>query len=71
MQHPFKAAAGIAVQQPFKKSLTTEKTTNAAWRSKPTFCAVPTNDRTINPDLDRFTGEWVPRRSKSRRATSR
>ncbi|MBO0764511.1 MAG: alpha/beta hydrolase [Hyphomicrobiaceae bacterium] len=43
-----------AVQQPFKKSLTTEQTTNAAWRSKPTFYAVSTQDRTINPDLERF-----------------
>jgi pimeloyl-ACP methyl ester carboxylesterase len=43
-----------AVQQPFKKSLTTEKTTNAAWRGKPTFYAVSTQDRTINPDLERF-----------------
>jgi hypothetical protein len=30
-----------AVQQPFKKSLTTEKTTNAAWRTKPTFMPCP------------------------------
>jgi pimeloyl-ACP methyl ester carboxylesterase len=43
-----------AVQQPFKKSLTTEMTTNAAWRTKPTFYAVSTQDRTINPDLERF-----------------
>ena len=43
-----------AVQQPFKKSLTTEKTTNAAWRSKPSFYAVSAQDRTINPDLERF-----------------
>jgi len=43
-----------AVQQPFKKSLTTEKTTNAAWRTKPSFYAVSTQDRTINPDLERF-----------------
>jgi pimeloyl-ACP methyl ester carboxylesterase len=43
-----------AVQQPFKKSLTTERTTNAAWRTKPTFYAVSTQDRTINPDLERF-----------------
>src|SRR5260370_6640190 len=43
-----------AVQQPFKKSLTTEKTANAAWRTKPTFYAVSTQDRTINPDLERF-----------------
>lgn len=43
-----------AVQQPFKRSLTTEKTTNAAWRMKPSFYAVSTQDRTINPDLERF-----------------
>jgi pimeloyl-ACP methyl ester carboxylesterase len=43
-----------AVQQPFKKSLTTDKTTNAAWRTKPSFYAVSTQDRTINPDLERF-----------------
>src|SRR6201993_1936642 len=43
-----------AVQQPFKKTLNTDKTTNAAWRTKPTFYAVSTEDRTINPDLERF-----------------
>jgi pimeloyl-ACP methyl ester carboxylesterase len=43
-----------AVQQPFKKSLTSGMTTNAAWRSKPTFYAVSKQDRTINPDLERF-----------------
>src|SRR5271170_6859931 len=43
-----------AVQQLFKKSLNTDKTTNAAWRTKPTFYAVSTEDRTINPDLERF-----------------
>jgi pimeloyl-ACP methyl ester carboxylesterase len=43
-----------AVQQPFKKSLTTGKTKNAAWRTKPSFYAVSTQDRTINPDLERF-----------------
>jgi pimeloyl-ACP methyl ester carboxylesterase len=42
------------VQQPFKKSLTADKTTNAAWRNKPSFYAVSTQDRTINPDLERF-----------------
>jgi pimeloyl-ACP methyl ester carboxylesterase len=51
---PQEARVLYAVQQPFKKSLTTEKTTNAAWRSKPTFYAVSTQDRTINPDLERF-----------------
>jgi len=51
---PEEARVLYAVQQPFKKSLTTEKTTNAAWRTKPTFYAVSTQDRTINPDLERF-----------------
>jgi len=51
---PDEARVLYAVQQPFKKSLTTEKTTNAAWRSKPSFYAVSTQDRTINPDLERF-----------------
>jgi hypothetical protein len=40
-----------AVQQPFHKALLTGKTQHAAWRSKPTFYAVSTEDRTINPDL--------------------
>jgi len=43
-----------AVQQPFHKALLAGKTTQAAWRSKPSFYAVSTEDRTINPDLERF-----------------
>ena len=43
-----------AVQQPFHKALLTGKTKHAAWRSKPSFYAVSTEDRTINPDLERF-----------------
>jgi pimeloyl-ACP methyl ester carboxylesterase len=49
-----KAKALYAVQQPFHKALLTGKTTHAAWRSKPSFYAVSTEDRTINPDLERF-----------------
>ena len=49
-----KAKALYAVQQPFHKALLTGKTSNAAWRSKPSFYAVSTEDRTINPDLERF-----------------
>jgi pimeloyl-ACP methyl ester carboxylesterase len=51
---PKEARVLYAVQQPFKKSLTAEKTTNAAWRAKPSFYVVSTQDRTINPDLERF-----------------
>jgi pimeloyl-ACP methyl ester carboxylesterase len=43
-----------AVQQPFHKALLTGKTKQAAWRSKPSFYAVSTEDRTISPDLQRF-----------------
>jgi pimeloyl-ACP methyl ester carboxylesterase len=49
-----KARALYAVQQPFHKALLTGKTKSAAWRSKPSFYAVSTEDRTINPDLERF-----------------
>jgi pimeloyl-ACP methyl ester carboxylesterase len=49
-----KARVLYAVQQPFKKTLLAGKTTNAAWRSKPSWYAVSTEDRTINPDLERF-----------------
>jgi pimeloyl-ACP methyl ester carboxylesterase len=43
-----------AVQQPFQKALLAGRTTVAAWRSKPTYYAVSTEDRTIDPDLERF-----------------
>jgi pimeloyl-ACP methyl ester carboxylesterase len=49
-----KAKALYAVQEPFQKALLAGKTTQAAWRSKPSFYAVSTEDRTINPDLERF-----------------
>jgi len=44
----------FAVQEPFQKALLTAKTTQAAWRTKPSFYAVSTEDRTINPELERF-----------------
>src|SRR6201995_3497344 len=49
-----KAKVLYAVQEPFQKALLAGKTTHAAWRSKPSFYAVSTEDRTINPDLQRF-----------------
>jgi pimeloyl-ACP methyl ester carboxylesterase len=49
-----KARVLYAVQAPFQQALLTDKTTHAAWRSKPSFYAVSTEDRTINPDLERF-----------------
>jgi pimeloyl-ACP methyl ester carboxylesterase len=49
-----KAKVLCAVQWPFHKALLTGKTRHAAWRSKPGWYAVSTEDRTINPDLQRF-----------------
>lgn len=49
-----KARLLYAVQAPFNRKLLAGKTTNAAWRSKPSWYAVSTEDRTINPDLERF-----------------
>jgi len=49
-----KAKALCAAQWPFHKALLTGKTRHAAWRSKPSWYAVSTEDRTINPDLERF-----------------
>jgi pimeloyl-ACP methyl ester carboxylesterase len=49
-----KAKVLYAVQEPFHNALLQGKTTQAAWRSKPSFYAISTEDRTINPDLERF-----------------
>jgi pimeloyl-ACP methyl ester carboxylesterase len=49
-----KARLLYAVQQPFQRALLSGQATQAAWRSKPSFYAVSSDDRTINPDLERF-----------------
>lgn len=51
---PAKARALFAVQEPFHKSLLAGRTSMAAWRTKPSFYAISTEGRTINPDLQRF-----------------
>lgn len=43
-----------ATQYPFHKALLSGKVTEAAWRHKPSYYAVSSEDRTINPDLQRF-----------------
>jgi pimeloyl-ACP methyl ester carboxylesterase len=52
-----KAKVLYAVQEPFHRALLAGKTTHAAWRSKPSYYAVSTEDRTINPDLQRFMAQ--------------
>src|SRR3984885_10257188 len=54
-----KARVLYAVQAPFKRTLLAGKTTHAAWRSKPSWYAVSTEDRTINPDLERFMAKGM------------
>jgi pimeloyl-ACP methyl ester carboxylesterase len=52
---PADEARGLyAVQGPISRQLFTGRTTQAAWRSKPSFYAVSAQDRTINPDLERY-----------------
>jgi pimeloyl-ACP methyl ester carboxylesterase len=51
---PARARALYAVQGRGADALVTARTTNAAWRVKPSWYQVSTEDRTINPDLERF-----------------
>jgi pimeloyl-ACP methyl ester carboxylesterase len=51
---PNKARVLYAVQEPTAASLFGGRTTQAAWRSKPSWYAVSKLDQTINPDLERF-----------------
>ena len=54
-----------AAQEPFTKGSAHGQTTQAAWQSKPSFYAVSTEDRTINPDLERLMAKrMAPRPSK-------
>lgn len=48
------ARAYYAVQQRVGKAVTQARTTVAAWHQKPSWYAVSTQDRTIDPDLERF-----------------
>ncbi len=51
---PAKARVLYAVQGRISATLFASRTTHAAWKSKPTWYAVSTNDRTTSPDLERF-----------------
>jgi pimeloyl-ACP methyl ester carboxylesterase len=51
---PSRARALYAVQGRGADALPGTKTTTAAWKIKPTWYQVSTEDRTINPDLERF-----------------
>ncbi|MEP7454167.1 alpha/beta hydrolase [Phyllobacterium sp. SB3] len=52
-----------AVQQPFQKSLLGGNVSQAAWHTKPSYYAVSTMDRTIDPDLQRFMAKRMGART--------
>lgn len=52
-----KAEVLFAVQQPTAAALFADRTTEAAWRTKPSFYAVSKDDKTIAPELERFLAE--------------
>ena len=51
---PAKARALYAVQGRATSALATAKTSTAGWKVKPSWYQVSTDDRTINPELQRF-----------------
>ena len=51
---PARARALYAVQGRGTTALATAKTSTAAWKVKPSWYQVSTEDRTINPELERF-----------------
>lgn len=59
----------FAVQQPFQRRLLQGRTTQAAWRSKPSVYAISTEDRTINSDLQRFMAKRMGAESIELRAS--
>jgi pimeloyl-ACP methyl ester carboxylesterase len=54
---PVQARALFAVQGRVSETLLRDRTTVAAWRSRPTWYAVSRRDRTISPELQRFLAE--------------
>src|SRR5207244_6004839 len=54
---PAKARILYAVQGRIADTLFAGKTTQAAWRSKPSWYAISTEDRTISPELERFMAD--------------
>src|SRR3989441_2262184 len=51
---PIRARVLYAVQGRISATLFASKTTQAAWKTKPTWYAVSTQDRTTSPELERF-----------------
>ncbi|WP_114971012.1 alpha/beta fold hydrolase [Rhodoferax ferrireducens] len=52
----------FALQGRISTSLFSSRTTQAAWRAKPTWYAISTKDRTTSPDLQRFLAKRMKAR---------
>jgi len=48
-----------ATQTPWAASATTLKIYDVAWKNKPSWCIVATDDRMINPDLERAEAKMI------------
>jgi pimeloyl-ACP methyl ester carboxylesterase len=60
---PARARVLYAVQGRISATLFASRTTQAAWKLKPTWYAVSTNDRTASPDLERFLAKRMHART--------
>ena len=60
---PARARTLYAVQGRVSDTLFTDRTTEAAWRSKPSWYAVSRRDRTISPELQRFLAHRMQART--------
>jgi pimeloyl-ACP methyl ester carboxylesterase len=48
-----------ATQGPWGKTFLTQRVTKAAWKTKPSWCIVATEDRSVNPDLERAEAKMI------------
>jgi pimeloyl-ACP methyl ester carboxylesterase len=60
---PARARVLYAGQGRIAQTLFSARTTQAAWKVKPTYYAVSTNDRTTSPDLERFLAKRMGART--------
>ena len=60
---PDRARMAAAVQNPIAPDLLSQRTTQAAWKEKPTYYAISTQDRVISPDLQRFLAKRMGARA--------
>jgi pimeloyl-ACP methyl ester carboxylesterase len=48
-----------ATQGPWGKKFLTEKVTTAAWKTKPSWCIIASEDRSVSPELERAEAKMI------------